>query len=65
MLWTAILIDVGGKLLLHDTKRMSGGVGYKEPFEIFYRGEEDRNFSEPSFKDVIIKLTNFEDSSKR
>ena len=44
---------------------MSGGVGYKEPFEIFYRGEEDRNFSEPAFKNVIIKLTNFEDTSRR
>ena len=39
------------------------GVGYKELFENCPGGEEDGNVSEPSFKDVTIELTNFEDAS--
>ena len=38
-------------------------LAIKSFFENCPGGQEDGNFSEPSFKDVTIELTNFEDAS--
>ena len=66
-LWAAIYIVVGEWLETSVFYLKWRGcfvvLAIKSFFENCPGGQEDGNFSEPSFKDVTIELTNFEDAS--